>query len=390
MIAVLATLIAATLGPTNDLASNLPAPATPVTAPVSAPGTNGVPGTAARPASAPLLSRGSLAGTNASASSNRASLFVLPPSTGEDPVEIEYRKVLALDDAAHEEIDAWIRAADASGSTTDDEALAKRIGERLGAVEIAYREFLERYTNHVNARVALGSFLGDTGREADAQAEWKTALELDPKNAAVYNNLAGIYGHRGPVTNAFVYYEKAIELAPREAVYHQNFATTVFLYRRDVMEHYHFDDEQKVFDFALSHYRKALELEPDNFLIATDLAQTYYLIKPPRYDDALAAWRRAFELASDDLEREGIRIHLARVQVQAGRFSEARTQLGLVTNVNYAVIRDRIQRTLERRERGGDDPTGDRDPKDSAVPGPVRALPVAPASPAAPPAKEEK
>ena len=189
--------------------------------------------------------------------------------------------------------------------------------------------------------------------ELEARGEWEKALAADPKNAAIYNNLAGIYGHRGPITNAFVYYEKAIELEPKEAVYHQNLATTVALFRKDVMEHYGFKDEQKVFDLALGHYRKALELDPESFLIATDLAQTFYLIKPPRYEEALTAWAKALALASDDLEREGIRVHLARLQVQAGKLAEARTNLSLVTNENYAVLKERIQKNLDKRERSG-------------------------------------
>lgn len=270
----------------------------------------------------------------------------LPP----DEQETAYRKLLALDDQVAEEIDVLIREADAKGVQTDEAPLQVKVDELFQKTEKAYLAFLTKYPEHAKARVAFGSFLNDAGRELEAREQWERAAKLDPRNPAVFNNLAGVYGHRGPVTNAFVLYEKAIELAPREATYYRNFATMVFLFRRDVMAHYAITNEQLVFDKALTLYRKAAELAPTDFHVAADLAQTFYGIKPSRHEEALQAWRKALPLAGDDLEREGVRVHLARVLVQAGRLTEARTELDRITNAHYAEIKGRIQRTLEGKE----------------------------------------
>ncbi len=273
------------------------------------------------------------------------------PGVG-DPVEAEYERLLAFDDEAQEEMDRWIREADALGPDADSSVLQRKIDDRIAAVTRAYAAFLEKHPSHARSRIAFGSFLNDTGQESGAKAQWEKALELDPKNPAVYNNLAGYFGHHGPITNAFTYFEKAIALDPKEPVYYQNLATTVFLFRKDVMEHYAITDEQKVFDKSLALYRKAMELDPGNFVLAADTAQTYYGIKPSRHDEALAAWRKAYELASDDLEREGVRVHFARIQIQAGRFAEARTNLTLITNAHFQVVKERIEKTLEARLKG--------------------------------------
>ena len=278
--------------------------------------------------------------------------FALGTRSVTDDAEAAYERLLAMDDEAHDQMDRWIQEADAKGPEADTTELQRKIDERIGAVTKAYGEFLGRHPGHARARIAYGSFLNDTGQESRAKEEWEKALALDPGNPAVYNNLAGLYGHRGPVTNAFTFYEKAIALDPKEPVYYQNLATTVFLFRRDVMEHYGFDDEQKVFDKALALYRRAMELDPTNFVLAADTAQTYYGIKPPRHDEALEAWRKALQLASDDLERQGVRIHLARVQVQAGRFDEARKSLDSVTNTHFQSVKEKIRKTLESRIQG--------------------------------------
>ena len=104
----------------------------------------------------------------------------------------------------------------------------------------------------------------------------------------MWNNLANYYGEHGPLTNAFIDYAKAIELNPAEPIYYQNFATTVYMFRRDAREFYGIN-EQQVFDKALALYRQAVKLAPDNFVFATDYAESYYGIRPYRTNDALAS-----------------------------------------------------------------------------------------------------
>ena len=136
---------------------------------------------------------------------------------------------------------------------------------------------------------------------------------------------------------------------PSEPVYYQNFATTVYLYRKDARAFYSIN-EQQVFDKALDLYRKAMQLDPDNFSLATDYAESYYGIRPLRTNDALVAWTNALNIAHNGVEREGVFIHLARVKTAAMRFDEARAQLDAVTNAFYADIKNRLERSLAERE----------------------------------------
>jgi tetratricopeptide (TPR) repeat protein len=277
-----------------------------------------------------------------------------------DPVENEYKKLLELDDASQEEVDKWIQenqAFAAQGAGISQSALNVKIEQRFEPVRKAYEDFIQRHPKHSRALLAYGSFLGDIGDEDEAREQWEKARGLDPSNPAVWNNLANYYGHRGPITNAFIYYTKAIELSPNEPVYYQNFATTVFLFRKDAREFYNIE-EQQVFDRALELYRKALSLDPNNFPLATDLEQTYYGIKPPRYEEAMKAWNYALKIANDEIEREGVYVHLARNQLLSGRLDEARKNLDLVTNDQYKVLKDRLSRNLEKKSNGTNAPGG--------------------------------
>ncbi len=273
-------------------------------------------------------------------------------SAAEDPVEKAYREILEDDDKAQAEIDKWIldesrlRAKDAGIPIS---TLEQRIEQRRKKVDEAYRSFILKNPKHARARLAYGSFLGDQGFEAEAAKQWEKARELEPDNPAAWNNLANYHGHKGPQTKAFQYYEKAIELAPFESVYHHNFAVTVYLYRKDAREYFK-TDEDGVFDKALELYRKAMDLDPNNFELATDYAQSYYGIRPPRLAAGLKAWQAASKLARDDFEREGVEIHIARFELNSGRFDAARKRLQAIKDERYKGLVDTVLKSLERKQ----------------------------------------
>jgi len=273
------------------------------------------------------------------------------PAAG-DPVEKEYKLLMEADDAAQAEVDDWIRdndAAAAKGAGVPQADLRRRIRDRFAPIHTAYDDFITRHPDHARARIAYGSFLNDLQDEEGAQEQWEKALALNPKDPAVYNNLANLYGHTGPIKKAFEYFAKAIELNPRQPLYYHNLGDTVFVFRKDAMEFYGIS-EQQVYDKALELYSQALKLDPRNFPLATDVAQTYYGIKPLRLEQALGAWTNTLALAHDEIEREGVYLHLARLKLQADRLAEVRAHLDAVTNEMYSVLKKRLEHNLDERE----------------------------------------
>ena len=267
------------------------------------------------------------------------------------PEEKELHAIMEDDDAAQAEVNSWI-STNAPASTTNTNLLAEskeafnhRIITRFDEVRHRYDSFLHTHPNNARGYLAYGSFLNDIGDEDAAMTQYENSRQLDPKNPAVWNNLANYYGEHSPVTNSFAYYAEAIRLKPDEPVYYQNFATTVYLFRKDAKEYYHIN-EQQVFDKALGLYQQAMKLAPANFVLADDYAESYYGIKPLRTNDALVAWTNAYQTAHTDLERQGVLIHLARVKIAAGFYDEASNHLAAVTNANYFDLKMRLERML--------------------------------------------
>jgi len=266
--------------------------------------------------------------------------------------EKELHELMEKDDDVMAEVDRWIKeneAFAAQGAGVPANELNQRIRKRLETVYEGYRDFIKRYPTNAEVRLAYASMLDNVHDDDAVFEQLDKARELAPKNPAVWNQLANYHGHTGDPKLAFDYYAKAIELDPTEATYYHNFGTTVFLFRKDVMEHYSIDEKQ-VFQKALDLYAQAVKLDPTNFWLASDVAQTYYGIKPMRTEEALQSWTNTLRIAHDEIEREGVYIHLARVKFLAGRYAEARAHLNAVTNAMYGDLKTRLTRNLNERE----------------------------------------
>lgn len=295
----------------------------------------------------------SLAATVALGATNEVVTSTNAPAQSKATLESEFQKVMEFDDAAQAEIDGWIKeneAFAARGAGVPPLQMRQRIRTRLEPVDKAYADFIQQHPDFVKARVAYASFLGDVKGEEAAEEQLEAALARETNDPAIYNNLANIYGHIGPIKKAFEYYDKALQLNPLESTYYHNLGTAVYLFRPDAEEYYHLN-EQQVFEKAFLLYSNAMRLDPENFPLASDVAQSWYGLKPLHAEEALRAWTNAYSIAHDEIEREGVQIHFARVKLLSGRFNEARAHLELVTNSMYTDLKNRLATNIITREK---------------------------------------
>ncbi|MEY4918570.1 MAG: hypothetical protein RL616_2483, partial [Verrucomicrobiota bacterium] len=270
----------------------------------------------------------------------------LPIVNADDATERELRTVMISDDAAMDEVSSWIATNALPRSDTNGIAqLNRKIIARFDTVKHDYDVFLRNHPDSARGFLAYGTFLHDLGEELAAKAQYDNSKQLDPKNPAVWNQLANYFGEFGELTNAFASYTEAIRLDPVEPVYYQNFATTVYLYRKDAREFYGIN-EQQVFDKSLGLYQQAMKLAPNDLVLATDYASSYYGIKPMRTNDALASWTNALNICQDENERQGVLLHLARTKIATGFFDEAQAHLDTVTNAAFGEVKSRLIRSL--------------------------------------------
>jgi tetratricopeptide (TPR) repeat protein len=267
-----------------------------------------------------------------------------------DPIESALQKLSDDEAKARADVAKWVGENEALGTNgVPRTELYQKIQERFHSVNAGYDDLVKAHPDVTRVRLAYANYLASTGDEDGQQNQLEKALTLSTNNPETYNDLANIYGHHGPVTNAFAYYAKAIELNPSQPIYYENFATTVYLFRRDAMEFYGINEDQ-VFAKSFELYSNAMRLDPYNFDLAEDVARGYYGIRPMRTEPALKAFTNALTIAHTEDERQDVYLNLARIKIMAGRFDEAQLHLEAVTNARFTDIKRRVLRTLKEKQ----------------------------------------
>ena len=285
--------------------------------------------------------------------SNRHS--IPPVLVGENsPEEREYRRLLAAHVSARNGVLDWIRtdiAGRKSLSPPPNALMKSRIQQRFNPLVGLYQDFIKRNPGHLRAGQSYRMLREDLEAESGLLKQWEQAHGIDLRDPDAWRQLAHYYGHIGEIKRGFQCYAKAIELDPTEPVYYRDYALSVFLYRRDARDHFH-ETEQQVFDRALELYGQALRLDPKNGPLALEIAECFYIIRPPRAAAALQAWQRVLALASTDRQRQQVYLNLARVEIAGEHFVSARKYLNLVKFPQLERIKGRVANTLAEREKG--------------------------------------
>jgi protein O-GlcNAc transferase len=92
----------------------------------------------------------------------------------------------------------------------------------VGVVAAASPAFADARRD-ARAQVDFGINVAQRGLWREAIYRWERAVEIDPKYAAAYNDLAIAYEHEGQLDKARKAYEKALELDPNNAQVRQNY-----------------------------------------------------------------------------------------------------------------------------------------------------------------------
>ena len=104
--------------------------------------------------------------------------------------------------------------------------------------------------NNAIAHINLGVALEQEDRRPEALAEYRKALEIEPRRFQAHNNLANLLAAMGWRDEAFREYQEALRLNPNAALTHANFGTLLA--------------EMSRFDEAMREYTQAAQLAPQD------------------------------------------------------------------------------------------------------------------------------
>jgi len=134
----------------------------------------------------------------------------------------------------------------------------------------------ENYVIHYNMGVAMGNALAQQGHPSEAIRYFSKALEINPDDARVHNNLGLVLADQGETALAIEHYTQALTVKPDFAEAHYNMANALA--------------NQGLAGEAVEHYEKALDIHP-RFIPALNNLSMIYAISG-KNDKALALMKR--------------------------------------------------------------------------------------------------
>jgi tetratricopeptide (TPR) repeat protein len=197
-----------------------------------------------------------------------------------------------------------------------------------------FRKAVQLDPDCASARVNLGNGLAQTGRVDEAIAQFLKALEIAPDTSAAHYSLAVAFVDIGRVDEGIAHYQKALQLRPDYAYAHSNLGT-VFAQRGRL-------------DEAIAHFQKAVEIKPNFALAHNNLGNA--LQQKGRLDEAIAHYQKALQIKPDYAEAH---FNLAVALAQQGKAEEAlpHFQEAVELNPDFAPAHHALGNALQQKGR---------------------------------------
>jgi tetratricopeptide (TPR) repeat protein len=213
-----------------------------------------------------------------------------------------------------------------------DEALFHGEAQSIAS---SYDILIQKNPTFVTAYAAYGVFLGKVGMTRQAVAMLLKANQLDPNIATVKNQMAKHLAEDGKPLEALPWLMSAIDLEPKEALYHYNLGQLLLTNRENFVASGEFTPAG-IDKSMLDAFQRAADLSPTDVSLAYSRAKAYYAVDPPRWEEALEAWKQLEERPVTTTMRQLVRLQKANVLLKLGRRDDARTALDGITDPKLA------------------------------------------------------
>jgi Tfp pilus assembly protein PilF len=187
-------------------------------------------------------------------------------------------------------------------STFDLAFAYAQTGETSEAIK-EYKAALALDPQNKDVMLELGSAYRHAKLFTEARELYEKLIAADPNNPNAYGNLGNVYLDEGDIESAVANYEKAAARTNNKEAAAQTFLNAGFQYAER-------GNQEK----ALTLYRRALEISPNNALAYTDIG--WSLLKTGKTQEAIEAFEKALKLNASKEVKEYARQGLSEARAR--------------------------------------------------------------------------
>jgi len=236
------------------------------------------------------------------------------------------------------EIVARQRAALAEAATKETSGEIEDVRPKLQRVADDYEALLKANPEFAAAWAAYGLFLCEplVEQRKAALALLLRANGMDGDLPVVKNQIGVLLAEDGRIMEALNYFLAASDLAPTEPLYH--FQIGLLLDEgRDTFIRTKAWSPATIDKTVVEAFQRAVALAPARTDFAYRAAEAFDTLAEPRWEEAAAAWSALERRLSGAIEKQAVRLRLARVEWHLGHAAVARE---LVATVEAPVLKD--------------------------------------------------
>ena len=183
-------------------------------------------------------------------------------------------------------------------------------GMRWGVERLRCDWFARRWLYSVGGTLVVSGLMACAWQQTsywhNNETLWTHTLACTSQNPLAHSNLGLALADRGQFDEAITHYRKALEIDPNYVLAHYSFGPALA--------------SRGQFDEAIAHYRKALEIEPDYALGHYNLGNA--LAGRGQFGEAISHYRKALEIKPDYAEAH---YNLGLALADRGQFEDAIT-----------------------------------------------------------------
>jgi tetratricopeptide (TPR) repeat protein len=229
----------------------------------------------------------------------------------------------------------------------EEEGTTERVKAEGQQVASAYRNFLVRYPDSMEALLLYGKFLRRTGNNKEAMQVFLDARKRNAKLAVVQQELGNCLAEEGEFRAALTCFLNAVELEPEQAIYHYQLALLVTLYKQELAELGEWTVAQLEAQ-ANQGFMRAHELTPDNPDVLMGWGEALISQETPQWKESLQVWDKLAKLAKGDVQVSVVQLYRARSLVELGEMEQARQALQQVTTPALQQNRADLEKRLAK------------------------------------------
>ena len=218
---------------------------------------------------------------------------------------------------------------------------------RIFSIRDEYESLLSKNPDNVPVLVTFGLFLAQIDQREDSLKLLLKADSLEPEHPQVKNQLGNFMTEEASYALALPYYLDAIKLAPKEPLYYYQLGNLLYYFKEEFVNDGMFTSEhlhEQMFDA----FKKSAELDRENMAFQYRFAESYYDMPDADMAEALKEWERIEKSATDDTDKQLVRLHQANVHLMLGNKDVVAIILESVTDPNLQENKDRLLEQIKK------------------------------------------